>query len=251
MSIGRGIRKLLLAGLLAVTSVVAQVRIPGPGGSPPASASGITLVTGAGGTANNCAGGANSATTSAVDASAANFAVVFTSVATGSTAVTDSNGNGTPTSLTATVSTPVVNIHFWYPFTGSTTQTFTSTLSAGFQAICAFTFSGLTTGFDTGKESTNTVTGGASVKPGALTPSASDSLLVTTVGYQSSTGGSVVNNNLGAGFIVGAIKDLVSSVNYGNAGAYKIAVGGPASEDPQWDFTPGNDTGGAKMAVFK
>lgn len=242
--------KKLIIGLLLSGAVFAQsLTLTGPGAAASAS-SGITLVTGAGGTANNCAGGVNSATTSAVDASTANFAVVFTSVATGATAVTDSNGNGTPTSLTATVSTPVVNIHFWYPFTGSTTQTFTSTLSAGFQNICAFTYSGLTTGFDTGKESTNTVTGGASVKPGALTPSAASSLLVTTVGYQSN-GGSVVNNNLGAGFIVGAIKDLVSNVNYGNAAAYKIEVGGPSSADPQWDFTPGNDTGGSKMAVFK
>lgn len=238
--------KLLLSLLLLSFSLHSQVirhaALRGKAGVGRAPvAGGIALVNG-----NNCAGGGSSATTSAVDASTANFAVVTVSSQSGApVTVSDSNGNAW-TALTHANSSPDINHWYAKNFSGSATQTFTATGSGELAGVCALTFSGLTTSSPFDKESQAAASGVPGLKPGALTPSAANSLFVTSLGSISTA----TVDDLGAGFTQSGIRAVVGGTSFAVAIAYLIQSGGPASKDPQWNFSP-NDTVGAKMSIYK
>lgn len=225
-------------GLGAWTKISRGQIFPGPGVKSYASA-GIALVTGNLVTSGN-------ATSSAVNASAANFAVMAVSNGlAGDGSISDNNSN-TWTKLSGPGSNPDSVLYYAVNFAGLASHTFTVS-GATFPGFCVLTFSGLTTSTPFDQQSGSFQAAATSVHPGALTPSAANSLLVSSVSYTTSI---VTADNLGAGFTQSGTQSLVGGTSYGVGIAYKIQSGGPSAEDPVWSFS-GLDVLGSKLAIFK
>ncbi len=230
-------------GLSAYQKMRGQSMLAITASSGAVAAAGIALVNG-----NNTAGGISSATTSPVDARLANFAILTVSSQGGVVLTVSDNSSGTNsfTALTHTGGSPDCNLYYCKAFVGNAAHTFTCAGSGELAGIAALTFSGLTTSSPFDKESGAAASGVPGLKPGALTPTAANSLFVTSLSSVSTA----TADDLGAGFTQSGVRAVVGGTSYAVAIAYLIQVGGPASKDPQWNVSP-NDTIGAKMAVLK
>lgn len=197
------------------------------------------------GTTNQCAGGANSAVIGPITTTG-NFAIVSVSVATTITAsVADTNGN-TYTPLTRQVQGPDGQMFYSKNYaSGSNTVTVTAS-GVGFVGACLVTFSGLTTSAPFDQESGTTATPVTTIQPGALTPSAANSLIVTSLTHASSL---LVSIGGSATFTMAGSIALSAGTNYANDVAYLIQTTA-ASVNPLWTVDSADQLA-AEMAVFK
>lgn len=120
-------------------------------------------------------------------------------------------------------------------------HTFTLTSTGGGSANGAIAVVGFTGALVAGafdKESGQSTTGSVtSLKPGSLTPTNANSLLVTFLGHSDNTAGNVsIDNSYTA-----VDKVAFSSGHYyGTASAYKAQSGGPSALDVQWSWVTEN-----------
>lgn len=226
---------------------------------------GLTLSVGAGGNSSSSGGGGapaialvantkitpagqNGGTSPAINTTGASLIVLGITASNGVTptpAISDSKGN-TYTLLTNATAASNQNSWLYYcsnPTVG-TGHTFTFNLSGGLDNMVVAAFSGVKTSAATDQINHNQGTG-TTLKPGAITPSVDNCLIVTTL--STALVGSSVSIDLG--YTTTDYSALVASNAYGVGLAY-LVQGAKAATDPTWTVNT-SVTLAACIASFK
>lgn len=190
-------------------------------------------------------GANNGGTSPAIDTTGSTLLVCGTSISHLSTSVVSDSKSNTWIALTRKDTSTSQTSQIFYCFTPTvgTNHTFTIGPAGGFETMCIATFSGLTA-FD--KQSGNVNDGVAStIKPGALTPTAINSLVITAVGMTTLAGAASIDG----GFIISDQIPFNSGLYFGTGLAYILQTS-IAAADPTWTV-PSSTNQAATMAVFK
>jgi hypothetical protein len=173
----------------------------------------------------------NTAVTSAMNSSGANFVVGVGSALSNAQTFTDNqasswvagtNGSGVGNGLV---------ISYARSITQSTAHTVTDSAGGNFPSVYAAVFSGVSTNnFD--QASSGTATASTSVSPGSVTPTQNNELIITGV----TTASSNAVFSIDSGFTILGQFAFVSGAAFGGAMAYKVQ-GVAAAVNPTWTVT--------------
>lgn len=175
----------------------------------------------------------------------------YTGFSPGSNFITDNQGNGNYTPLTAvTAVDPKVNIYYMKNANTANGMTWTMTGTGSYAAISAFVFTGADTSAPFVQQSAGaTGAGGGTIQPGALTPSAG-SVLFTVGGFnRANAAAPTIDGSFSSVTFGTSGTNFAAGNNYGGVGSYLI--GGSGSTNPTWTFDTAITNIAVTMAEFK
>ncbi len=178
--------------------------------------------------------GVNGGTTTGITTTGANFIVGGTGYYVGGTGFTLTDNKNTPPNFTGRASysaaDPLAKFFDMLPTTVGTSHTFTEGGTGIYSIALMLAFSG--GGSATFDKEAGTTGTGSTAKPGALTPTNSDSLHVSIV-IDNVVG---TSRTIDSSFTIptGGQVAAVGGTNYGGAIAYRIISGAGGSLDPEW-----------------
>ena len=192
--------------------------------------------------------GASGGTTSAIDTTGADLIVIAVSwfSAVSPPTVTDSKSN-TWTGLTSTSigSDPAIKLFYCQAPTVGSGHTFTITGTSTYSRVSAQSFSRSSSSpFDV--ESGDGVTSGTTVQPGSITPTVSNSLLVSATAWNN---WGVTSTSINSGFTETCDAEPVAGLNYGHTQSYIVHTSGSINPTITGSYT--YVTAATRIAAFK
>lgn len=198
--------------------------------------------------ANAAVAGANGGTTGAINTTGATLLVVAISESAGGQVTVSDNKSNTWTVLTGQDgSQPDSRIYYVANPTVGAGHTFTSTGGSTFSVLSVAAFSGVVTTlpFDQQNGSSAAPYSNTTAKPGSITPTQDNEVVVCGFGTVSDPGTLTIDS----GFAITNQTPFTGGTNYGGALAYLIQSTA-AAVNPEWGFT-GTVNGSIVIASFK
>lgn len=195
------------------------------------------------------AAGVNGGTTSSIDTTGANFAVIavcWYDAVTASPTISDSNSN-TWTALTRT-ETNDTGVRFYYTQGGTfgTGHTFTASGTSTYAAIFVQAWSTVaSTPFDVENGGTAFVT--TTIQPGSVTPSQANTIVITATADNDS---GLVPSSINSSFTISDTVAVNTGTNVGGGMAYKVLTAASA-QNPTWTYSGSFNDASARIATFK